>query len=130
MIALALAAPTVHEMRRLMDTYADRVDLFELRVDALSDRNLSELLKDRPRPVIVTNRAAWEGGLCKDDESDRIQVLLDAVEHGAEHIDCELAAVHHLTGRDLGATRLILSSHDFNAMPDMPAIYRRCVAAG
>ena len=130
MIALALAAPTVHEMRRQMDAYAVQADLFELRVDALAHKDIGELLRDRPRPVIITNRASWEGGWSNDEESVRIGILLDAVQRGAEYIDCELAAVHQLVGRDVHPTQLILSSHDFDAMPDLKALHRRCVEAG
>ena len=77
--------------------------------------DLARILSDRPCPVIVTNRAEREGGGFRGSEQERVRPLLEAISLGAEFVDIEHDAVH-LIG-DRGQTRLIVSHHDFAAMP-------------
>jgi 3-dehydroquinate dehydratase/shikimate dehydrogenase len=130
LLALALAEPDTAAMRRAMETHAHAVDLVELRLDAMRRCDLPELLRDRPCPVIVTNRPVWEGGHFEGEEAQRLAMLTRAVELGAEHVDCELAAAERFPLRDLGAATLILSHHDFGGMPDLAAAHARCLDAG
>ncbi len=130
MIALALAAKTTGEARRTLEAYAGKVGLVELRIDGMRECNLHALLHDKPCPVIVTNRPVWEGGRCDGDESARLGALIEAAAEGAEHIDCELAAIERLDRRALGNAKLILSHHDFTRMPDLAQALYRCRVAG
>lgn len=130
-IALALHAATTEEMLRALEAQAGAADLVELRIDGMTECDLPRLLRERPCPVIVTCRAAWEGGAFHGDEAERAGLLLEAAALGAEHIDWELAApTPPPASGSLGATRVIRSAHDFAGMPDMAALYRGCVAAG
>ena len=129
-IALSVSAAATAEARRVVEQVASEVDLVELRLDTMQEWNLSELLGDRPCPVIVTCRPVWEGGFYKGDEGARLRALLEAAELGAEHIDSELDAADFFHGKGLGRTRLIVSKHDFETMPDMDFLHRRCCDAG
>lgn len=127
-IALALKADTTADARRAMDAYAGQVDLVELRLDLMREYSLRELLRDRPCPVIVTNRPVWEGGSFSGHEDSRIRILLEAAERGAEHVDCEAAAVARLGAGCFRPSKLIVSKHDFQKTPDLHDAYRSICA--
>ncbi len=110
-----MTAPTTAELRRQRDLIVD-ADLIELRIDSVSDPDVAAALAGRQRPVIVTCRASWEGGGFRGSETERRQLLEQALELGADYVDVEwragfadLVAAH--------ARRIVLSSHDFNGVP-------------
>lgn len=103
-----------------MRTARDRAtgDLVELRLDGLDRIDVSAALAGRRTPVVVTCRAAWEGGQFRGSEEERVQVLAQALAAGAEFVDIEwraAAAAHLITPatRD----RIVLSMHDFETTP-------------
>ena len=88
----------------------------------------------------MTIRAAWEGGKFGGTEADRLRMLKEAVTAGAEYVDLEyvawrdhrdackhfMEAVH----RTNGATKLILSQHDFKRTPgNLDAIFAEMEAS-
>ncbi|MFC7225863.1 type I 3-dehydroquinate dehydratase [Salinirubellus salinus] len=100
----------------------DEADCVEFRMD-LADAPRAALADyDGELPLLVTNRAEWEGGEAPDE--GRIEALCAAVEHDAvAAVDVELEAVAHGEGgevvraaRDAGAT-VVVSVHDFEATP-------------
>lgn len=119
------------DLRRLRDEAAAQADLVELRLDAVARPDAAGALEGRTRPVIVTCRAAWEGGHFGGSEEERERVLRDALSLGAEYVDCEWKAgfdalVHVDTGR-----RIVLSSHTFDETPgDLDARVRAMRATG
>lgn len=115
-------------------------DLAEVRVDLLSISEKTEwkrILKEKTLPVIVTNRASWEGGNAPVGEVERLTTLSEAAKEGAEFIDIELAAFDEFKSLFGGSgipspTQLILSHHNFDRPLDMEEIrdvYRRMVNA-
>ena len=130
LIAVAVAPETTLDGRKALERHAERADLVELRIDGMRQCSLPELLRDRPCPVIVTNRAAWEGGQWTGSEEERIAMLLQAVELEAEYVDWELAAASLLPDTTHWKTRLILSSHDFTSMDSLATRHALCVTAG
>lgn len=117
-------------------------DVVEYRVDVLMDADLSlsariervrDLVATSPLPCIVTCRPEWEGGHYSGPEDERVS-MFEAVGTGESppaYIDVELAAytrsanirqkinlaVDHPKQARHVRTRLILSSHDFQARP-------------
>ena len=89
--------------------------LVELRLDGVHDANVGVALAGRRRPAVVTCRPAWEGGRYRGDESSRLDLLREAVRHGAEFVDCEAAAGD--VGLSGGGSRVVLSHHDFEETP-------------
>ena len=98
-------------------------DMFELRVDAMDECDLAAILAARTRPVIVTNRAAEEGGRRPQNEAERLAVLCRAIELKADYVDVELASLPALRGMaadglvNRGATKLIVSYHHLSEVP-------------
>ena len=106
-------------------------DLVELRLDAMGEYDLPELIREKLCPLIITNRPKRQGGAAPDDdEAARVKPLLEAIELGADHVDFELDAIEHIP-TDRGNTRIIISHHDFQRIPDnFETIHQRIIDAG
>jgi 3-dehydroquinate dehydratase / shikimate dehydrogenase len=105
-------------------------DLIELRLDGVVDVDPMGAVTGSPRPTIVTCRPVWEGGRWDGDEAGRRRVMAGAVQAGADYVDIERRAgwVPDLRGT---RTRLIVSDHDFIAVPsDLGARIREMRAHG
>ncbi len=93
----------------------------ELRLDYLEQPDLQRLFRTRPGKVIATNRIESEGGQWRRSETDRRLLLEEALNHGVDFLDVELAA-DAAWRREIwnrrGATRIILSWHDFSGTPN------------
>ncbi len=89
--------------------------LCELRLDYMREAaDLPRIIGGRPLPVVVTVRPRWEGGLFGGTEEERLALLGDACRLGAEYVDFESRAAGSF---DPGASRLVLSFHDFEGTP-------------
>lgn len=96
----------VAELVELRLDYLDRVD-----ADAVAGA-----LAGRRRPVIVTCRAAWEGGQFNGSEDERLRILAEAIRLGAEYVDIEWK-VEPRRRPSAGQSKIVLSSHDFERIP-------------
>ena len=96
-------------------------DLLELRLDGCTDLSPEGLARrPRPRPVIVTLRAASEGGAFRDGEEARLALLEELIRLEPDYIDLEAAIPAGRIARIRALapqTRIILSWHDFAATP-------------
>jgi 3-dehydroquinate dehydratase/shikimate dehydrogenase len=81
----------MEELRRARDA-AVGADLVEVRLDGVDRPDAAGALEGRLRPVIVTCRPAWEGGAFQGSESERRQILHEAITAGAEFVDLEMRA--------------------------------------
>jgi 3-dehydroquinate dehydratase/shikimate dehydrogenase len=115
----------VAEHRNLVEQGAQ---LVELRLDYLRSRvDLSQLLNDRPCPVVVTVRRRDDGGLYRGTEDQRRALLRSAIVGGAEFVDLEEDAAAAIPR--YGRTKRIVSYHDFRKTPDdLEAIHARLAA--
>ncbi len=109
---------TVRDMRTLRQSRDAAVDadLVELRLDGVVDLDVAGALRDRTQKVIVTCRPVWEGGAFDGDEVTRQRIINEAVALGAEFVDVERRAQWRPERRGT-ATQLVLSDHDFTAVP-------------
>jgi 3-dehydroquinate dehydratase / shikimate dehydrogenase len=130
LLCVTVTAPTTAELRKRRDAVTD-ADLVELRLDSVADPNVAAALAGRRRPVIVTCRPVWEGGLFAGSEADRHALLSDALALGAEYVDVEWRArFDDLVARTAGQ-RIVLSSHDFEGVPaDLTARMQAMRATG
>jgi 3-dehydroquinate dehydratase/shikimate dehydrogenase len=112
-------------------------DMVELRLDGVGDLDVAGALRGRRSPVVATCRPEWEGGRFSGSEEERHAILQRAMDLGAEFVDVEWAALHgvhtpnfaDLVGRAPG--RIVLSSHDFTAVPlDLDGRVRDMRASG
>ena len=95
-------------------------DLIELRVDYMKKPKMASLLGGRQKPFIVTNRRKEEGGRHAGVERERLSILKEAVDLGAEYIDVEVRSergmLHYLMA-NRKETNIILSFHDLDKTP-------------
>jgi len=129
-ICVTVGGATTAELRQARDAVGD-ADLVELRLDAVSDPDPAGALAGRTRPVLVTCRAAWEGGHFQGPEEERLRLLAEAWSLGAEYVDLEQRApgaaafLERTSGR-----RVVLSRHDFEGVPrDIAGTFRSLAAA-
>ena len=125
MICVSLAEPRCDALlKRLQQVPA--ADMAEVRLDALADvesLDFVSLIKDRPCPLIFTNRSSAEGGFFSGSEEERISLLEKAISAGADYVDIELRTDPALRDaivkkvREAG-TKLIISYHDFSCTPE------------
>jgi 3-dehydroquinate dehydratase / shikimate dehydrogenase len=119
------------EIRRNRDT-AEGADLVEMRLDTVDQPDADGALEGRHRPVIVTCRAAWEGGYFRGSEEARRAIFERAIALGAEFVDVEARATF---APDLIRSRrgrgVIVSSHYFEGMPsDLTGRWRALKSCG
>eukprot|EP00177_Eucheuma_denticulatum_P006664 GFKZ01012127.1.p1 GENE.GFKZ01012127.1~~GFKZ01012127.1.p1 ORF type:complete len:574 (+),score=97.67 GFKZ01012127.1:272-1993(+) len=122
LLCVSLTASNLTSLRsQLSAATAAGAQIAELRLDLLEpETDWKSLLPQSPLPLIVTNRAQWEGGNSTLDEPQRLSMLIDAIEAGVSHIDVEMKAADefwkHLENRGirLSSTKLILSHHNFD----------------
>jgi 3-dehydroquinate dehydratase/shikimate dehydrogenase len=93
-------------------------ELVELRLDFVDRPDARGALEGRRRPVIVTCRAAWEGGAFRGSEEDRLRLLEEALEAGAEYVDVEWTALSPAFAGGRHRDRIVASLHDFAGVPD------------
>ena len=96
---------------------ATEADIVELRLDGVRDVNVAAALARRARPAIVTCRPVWEGGLFDGSEDERLNLLSQSVACGAEYVDVEWKARRLALPKD-SKTRLVISHHDFEGVPE------------
>src|SRR5690242_15911347 len=91
LLCLTVTAATTAELRRARDA-AREADLVELRLDTVTEPDVRGALAGRSRPVIVTCRPRWEGGQFSGSEEERLRILAEALDAGAEFVDVEWKA--------------------------------------
>jgi len=99
-----------------------QADIIEIRLDALEQPAIDPFIAGLSKPLLFTNRPAWEGGNYKGEESERVSFLQEAILAGASFVDLELKTSHSLKQMlfkviDSAKTKLIISWHDFSATP-------------
>src|SRR5262249_11068949 len=116
LLCVTVTAETTAELRAGRDAVVD-ADLVELRLAPGRDPAPAAALDGRRRPVIVTCRPTWEGGLFAGSEEERKRILADALALGAEYVDIEWRAGFDDLIAQTGGRRIIISSHDFDGVP-------------
>jgi 3-dehydroquinate dehydratase type I len=126
MICVSLAESTCDALLKRLQQVTAKADMAEVRLDALADAkslDFVSLIKDRPCPLIFTNRSSAEGGLFSGPEEERTGLLDKAISAGADYVDIELRTDPVLRDaivkkvRKTG-TKLIISYHDFFCTPE------------
>jgi 3-dehydroquinate dehydratase type I len=111
---MAEACAGLARIREQADCVELRLDLFEEPFDLPALMRACQNL-----PVVATLRPPAEGGRSDLAAADRLKVLVQAAELGAEYVDLEWAAATPRAQsaiRGAGA-RVIVSRHDFTGMP-------------
>jgi 3-dehydroquinate dehydratase type I len=121
-ICVSLSSEDPHEIyRKARRAEALSADLVEVRIDRLSNYDgISKIAGAVEIPVVATNRPVSEKGSFARAEIERLSLLMDAVEGGADYVDLE-SSTSNLdqvvnTFRKTGA-KIILSHHDHSRTP-------------
>ncbi len=147
-LAVPIAAKDLDQARQQVKAAIDAgAELLELRIDYLEGlsaemvKNLIAYVKsagDKQLPIIVTCRDQRQGGVMDYEQQLRVEVLVCALEAGAEFIDFEydnflIAENQELIRQALSQNpqaRLILSAHNFETkFPDISKLHRDILEA-
>ena len=130
-LCATVTADSMEELRHKRDQQAG-ADLVELRLDTPGEADVKAALQGRETAVLVTCRPKWEGGEFDGTEEERRNILLQAVDEGAEYVDVEHNAsfLNDVLKRRQGRG-VVVSYHAFGAGPhDVHARYRAMRATG
>jgi 3-dehydroquinate dehydratase I len=122
LICASVMAEESNDILAAVPSVASLIDVIEIRLDGLRDPRIASCIASLPKPVLVTNRPAWEGGRFTGSERERIDLLCQALQWGARYVDIELLAAPDLRARvqqeakKFGA-QVIISNHDFQGTP-------------
>ena len=122
-ICVSLSSNELHELcRNAQRAEALSADLVEVRLDGLYDyHGISKLGEAVKIPVVATNRPVSERGSFSGSESERLSLLMDAVEGGIAYVDLESSTKN--IGQVIDTFRkanakIILSHHDHARTPN------------
>ncbi len=129
LLATSFFADTVEWVRRHAEqAWGGGAEAVEVRIDEFRDApgELAEYLRRQPdKTWIIACRAAEEGGRSHGGAADRLAFLLNATQGADAYLDFEWSAWRsrpNLGPRQaVQERRLILSIHDFQALPPDPA---------
>jgi 3-dehydroquinate dehydratase / shikimate dehydrogenase len=116
-IAASLAVPDTDQCLATLHKLVPMIDMAEICLDAMISFDLPRLIQQSPCPLIITCRPRWEGGHFAGSETERVAILLEAMELGCAYIDVEWSVRHAFAQRCGSLTRLIVSRHWFDHMP-------------
>ncbi|MDD5712616.1 MAG: type I 3-dehydroquinate dehydratase [Smithellaceae bacterium] len=136
---MKICVPIVGQSRaqalRDIEKGVNLADMLELRMDLIArGTDLRELMETARSSshrcgILVTNRTAGEGGGRACSEEQRVALLKEAVELGADYVDVELGTEPRLRNELREAvearkkrTQLIVSYHNFGKTPSLQAL--------
>lgn len=128
MICVPIVGPDMDRALQDIKTCRGIADILEFRLDLIENHDLNRLMQAAEgKPYIVTHRSKKDGGQFPGNEEERVAVLRQAIELGADYIDIETSTPGELLRSVLenkGRTQAILSHHDFTRTDDkLEALY-------
>jgi 3-dehydroquinate dehydratase/shikimate dehydrogenase len=130
-ICVVLNEPDTDGALRRMAELADVADLFEVRADLMASVDLQALRERAPRPLVLTCRAASQGGQMPDGDPARRATLVAALDLGFDYVDVEAELLSSTVTAHAAGRRLVLSHHDLTGTPgDLEGRYQRICESG
>jgi 3-dehydroquinate dehydratase-1 len=128
-ICLSLSAQTMPEMLQKIEAGFRETDLLELRIDGLKKIRFAPFMLHKKGELLIANRMKEEGGAFTGSEDERVDRLLEAIEHDVEYVDLEAITSPRLLKRVKKKiaslkreTRIVLSTHYFEGTPSLKAL--------
>lgn len=128
---LPIHAPTMALLEQRLRIEADDADVIEIRLDCIRDVRLAEIFFEKDpikKPFLFVNKAPSEGGLFLGSEEERVEMLEEMIERGAQYVDVsiitDLKLIKRLVKRKGAKTKLILSYHNFKGTPTLTTLKR------
>jgi 3-dehydroquinate dehydratase-1 len=122
-VCVSIACEEVGQALAVARSSEPYADVIEIRLDRLVHPEVQPFVENLAKPLLFTNRSAWEGGSFKGTEAARIAMLMQAVQHDCALVDLEYRTAPGLRGEVLDLllkhrqTALIISWHDFSGTP-------------
>ena len=117
-VVAAVMARSMEETLRAVEESTRGADLVELRADAIRDLDLGKLRAAGSSPLILTCRSPREGGVFSGSETERREILRRALALGFDFVDIELDTMSDTLRGVETSSRLILSHHAFDSLPE------------
>jgi 3-dehydroquinate dehydratase/shikimate dehydrogenase len=135
MLAVAFGPPTMADALAGLPRIREQADCVELRLDLFEEPfDLPALLRERgDLRVVATLRPPEQGGRSPLPADERLKVLVQAARLGAEYVDLEWDAALPAAMRSVreAGARVVISRHDFSAMPaELEAWWPELAAGG
>jgi len=127
-ICVPIQAKTQKEaQKRLLEASKKGADLAEVWLDQIGDLDLKTLLKAKPLPVVCICKQPKDKGLFRGDFLELSQVLLEAINCGADYVDIPMSIPENLSNKIVQSAckkkcKVIISYHDFKATPSYPKL--------
>lgn len=122
-ICVSILEETVEQAISRAREAAPLADVIEIRLDGLAQPAVAPFLQGIDKPLLFTNRPAWEGGRFAGEESSRVALLCEAAQAGAAYVDIEVKTAADLRNQVLaaavagGKTKVIASWHSLTVTP-------------
>lgn len=116
-VAVSLALDDTTACLAALSQLSARVSLAELRLDLMHSFDLPRLIAESPCQLIITCRAAREGGAFQGSEAERHAILRAAMRLNGAYVDVEWDDLEKLQDQRQSNTRLIASRHWHDRMP-------------
>lgn len=132
MICVPIVSETTDETIEYMDKATTFADLIEVRIDYVKNPDLNKILSAKKKPVIITIMPKHENGKFEGSEAERIALLKQAIEFGADYIDINLGCpeLEDLI-KNKKNTKVIVSYHNFLKTPtNLDEIYNKIESIG
>lgn len=128
LICVSVASEDQHHILSAVTPVLPLVDVVEIRLDGMRDPQCGQCIAALDKPVLATNRPAWEGGQWTGSEEERVNLLCAALRWGARYVDVELATASELQAQIIQEAhrhqaKVIVSSHDFDGTPDAAQLH-------
>jgi 3-dehydroquinate dehydratase / shikimate dehydrogenase len=129
---ISICGSTIVETLDQLKIASTKADIIEIRLDKLSEPDLSVFSKFKSIPILLTNRNLSNGGFFAGDEQKRLKVLKEAINFGFDFIDLEYDTDKKeldwfLNNRK--KTKIILSYHNFQDTPkNLANIFKKLLA--
>jgi 3-dehydroquinate dehydratase type I len=121
-ICVPIQVRTQKEAKKALQNIKGKADMAEIWLDHIRDLNVSDLLKNKPLPVICVCKKPDEKGRFKGTNKEVIKVLAEASKLGADYIDvplniCDLRfEISDSKFKNL-KSKIIISYHNFTKTP-------------
>ncbi len=121
-VCVSIGRANIDDALAIADSVSSHADVLEIRLDYLQVPVVSSFVNALNKPLLFTNRPAWEGGEFTGNENQRMGPLLEAAAENSAYVDLELLAPDYSHQQMRMAlqeskTKLIISWHNFKDTP-------------
>lgn len=135
-ICIPIQAETVEELKKILPLAERDADLVEIWLDHLKNctsKDLTGIIKNLKKPLIVVCKGAKEKGQWRRSEEKRVRLLIQASLLGADFVDVGLHTKTELIKKikegKKSKTQLIISYHNFKKTPSLKILKKAAVKA-